>query len=1111
MKKSFIGVLLLVLVLFSGCVNKTEELKEVRAGAGILLEESKSGVQVSTEEKLWGAKVYIRGDVVRGDVITGKDYTTKIIKSEDGLEVNLQMRKQTKEKLKFTLNSEAKKIEIELKEGQRSRKRVASDLIIHAKYSHIWAWDKNGEIGNVFSTWPGGDMEAESNGWNTYTFYNTYNLKLLFSNNGSEKTSDLELIASGEYWYDGEEFLSENPDEEENDGDVDGIEIYAKYTHIWAWDKNGESGNLFSAWPGEAMEEVGVWHMYSFPDATSLKVLLNNNGSGQTGDLTISEEGQYWYDGTKLLRSNPDEDTTAPKVGVSPKAAKVEGDILYYEEETLSVGLEISDDQDTSPKAYYTTDGSTPGETDTLYGGATIPVSNGMELKVYLLDKDGNSAVESFVFELGVDITAPIVTASPVAGRYDEGTVLQVSLSATDNKDAEPNIYYTTNGDMPKAELSYLYNGEILEINSNKTIKVLSVDESGNERSKTFNYSIGKLNRNDFRQETIYFAMTTRFYDGDPSNNVNCWDEATWFNNPPSDPAWRGDFKGLIEKLDYIKALGFTAIWITPPVKNASGIDYHGYHAVDFTEIDPRYDSNGNGSGMDEYQNLIDEVHARDMKIIQDIVINHSGNFGEENLFPIFEMDPNLGENGGYANLDKPDLMKANMYLDEVSNAYFGSDYKDLISDIQYQARIATMKEDDTDVDKIYHHEKSMSYESYTEQIGQMAGDCVDLNTENPDVAAYLREAYNKYIDMGVDGFRIDTVKHVSRLSFNKEYIPQWNERGGKNFYMFGEVCTRVREVWNKGIAADSAPFYTWKESKNYPWGDELTNSASARQLWDDNADVSGQPTSNNAFLQGNIYHEPDYSMNSGMGVIDFAMHWNFYEARNAFSVALGGDKYYNDATWNVVYVDSHDYSPDESQKFRFDAGTDAWAENLSLMFTFRGIPCVYYGSEIEFQKGKPIDPADGDFRVPFAESGRAYYGDHLEGTVTASDFGEYQASGAVKETLEQPLSRHIRTLNKIRRVVPALQMGQYSTEGCEGSFAFKRRYTKDGVDSMALVSISGGATFSGVPNGRWVEVITGDVQTGSTVTSNATGKGNLRIYVLNGERIEGLDSPFIN
>lgn len=81
---------------------------------------------------------------------------------------------------------------------------------------------------------------------------------------------------------------------------------------------------------------------------------------------------------------------------------------------------------------------------------------------------------------------------------------------------------------------------------------------------------------NDFREESIYFVMTTRFYDGDSSNNVHCEHDAD-VGNGDDDPAWRGDFKGLIEKLDYIKALGFSAVWITPVVENASGYDYHGY------------------------------------------------------------------------------------------------------------------------------------------------------------------------------------------------------------------------------------------------------------------------------------------------------------------------------------------------------------------------------------------------------------------------------------------------------------------------------------------------------------------------------------------------------
>ena len=75
-----------------------------------------------------------------------------------------------------------------------------------------------------------------------------------------------------------------------------------------------------------------------------------------------------------------------------------------------------------------------------------------------------------------------------------------------------------------------------------------------------------KNTRSDFRDESIYFVMTTRFFDGDESNNTQCWENQSANQN---DPPWRGDFKGLIERLDYIKAMGFTTVWITPIVENA--------------------------------------------------------------------------------------------------------------------------------------------------------------------------------------------------------------------------------------------------------------------------------------------------------------------------------------------------------------------------------------------------------------------------------------------------------------------------------------------------------------------------------------------------------------
>ena len=591
--------------------------------------------------------------------------------------------------------------------------------------------------------------------------------------------------------------------------------------------------------------------------------------------------------------------------------------------------------------------------------------------------------------------------------------------------------------------------------------------------------------RTDLREDSIYFVITTRFYDGDESNNVHCWDDSQ-ANNPDTDPAWRGDFKGLIQKLDYIKALGFSAIWITPVVENASGYDYHGYHAFDFTKVDPRYESDDTS-----YQDLIDAAHEKGLKIVQDVVFNHSGNFGEATLAPMFTKD--------YSNLGSSDCMKV---IPDSTLAKNYSGYKSLLPADQYQARLAVMKEDVNDTAHNYHHDKSLSYGSYTEQTGQMAGDCVDINTENPSVVKYLTDAYSKYLDMGVDAFRMDTEKHINRWTLNHAFFPVFNQY--KNFHLFGEVCARYHGAYNEGGSSDSCFFYTWSETES-AWQNNWSNS-DWKSIYDNSVkhfqahqNRSFDQTSDNVYLNGLSYHTPDYSKANGTSTIDFPMHWAFKNASAAFGAAKGEDSLYNDATWAVTYVDSHDYGPDGQEKTRYQGGASAWAENMDLMFTFRGIPCIYYGSEIEFKKDVPIDVGPN---APLDKTGRAYFGDHLEGSVTASDYGKYTASGTVASTLDAPLSKHLEKLNQIRRAVPALQKGQYTTDSnyVSGNMAYIRRYTNSSVDSLACVTISDDATFKGLPNGTYIDAVTGDkkvVTDGTLSTSGASGQGNMRVYVL--------------
>ena len=649
----------------------------------------------------------------------------------------------------------------------------------------------------------------------------------------------------------------------------------------------------------------------------------------------------------------------------------------------------------------------------------------------------------------------------------------------------------------------------------------------------------------DMREETIYFVMTTRFYDGDTGNDVHCWDDGT-AGNGDDDPAWRGDFKGLGEKLDYIKALGFSAIWVTPVVTNASGYDYHGYHAMDLSTVDARYESSDY-----TYEDLIHDAHQKGMKIIQDVVLQHTGNFGESYFCNLFTKDTtkDLG------NLQES--LIPTQYLLDTYGLKSPEEYWAQKPGVQYQQRLNLMKNvtysgdngnstgpqpaaQDFSMDKIsqsdtynpnnYYHTgyfQSPNYDDWTTKFSQIAGDCVDLNTENPAVAEYVVDSYSKYMDMGVDGFRVDTVRHIPRLSlnimFNDQLMDAAKAAGKPNFYMFGEICTRYTSVWYRGHAEESTPYYTWKES-NSKWADSWNWGTSATDINDNmnlvlkhyleednyNGDMdSTQPKSDNAFLDGITYHGSDRSMASGMDAIDFQMHRMFGSAKNAYNFAVNNDQYYNDATYSVMYVDSHDYAPEQpDETTRFTGGTQTWAENMDLMFTFRGIPCVYYGSEVEFKKGELIDKG---LLISLENSGRAYFGDYLEGTVKATDFSEYTASGTVADTLASPLSKHLSKINAIRRAIPALQKGQYTASNTYvtgGDMSYVRRYTDDNTDSLALVSISSGATFKNIPNGKYVDAVTGDVKyvTDGTLTVPELAKANMRVYVCCASGFTGID-----
>ena len=956
--------------------------------------------------------------------------------------------------------------------------------------------------------------------------------------------------------------------------------------HVY-YENVNNSGAQTISYPGIPMKDTkDGWYNYTISDADSADIIFTIGDSYVTATMNRLA-GEWWFDQDTWYSWNPyeeEENTALVKKEDSDKskntktsdvttgiyASTNDGDGRYNKEDVTSVG------DDGSEKVGLSSIESTEEYIDTYVVKQDLAAAEDASITIHYYAANGEVPSIYYWNALPED-KETVWPGQPMTMETENW--YQYSFSGTDKINFLFTYGLSQTEDLTRKTGEWWYkDGTWYKSKPGESTK-----PGGDTKPDEPPIVIDKPDTYDFREETIYFLMTTRFYDGDKSNNVHCWDEVPE-QKASDDPAWRGDFKGLIEKLDYIKALGFSAIWITPVVENSSGLDYHGYHAMNFQKVDERYLSDDVS-----YQTLINAAHEKGLKIIQDVVFNHTGNFGETNLMPMFEK---VGDEADYG-----DINKCMRRIPQSEGGLLPDNYdtKGTMSDsdfagFQYQTRLALMKDTKDPVNtkdgkkvrndpKTFYHryDESFAWDYYTVQLGQMAGDCVDLDTENPIVAKYITDSYSKYINMGVDAFRVDTVKHISRLTFNNFFNPVYKAVGGDKFFMFGEVCTKSHQVWYRGETPPlSGAFYTWKESKDYDWTyyseeveaqydayakeepekvrsdfdkeleydnwrlqDETDrglahalNMQSAEAEYNDNAnDVMGknvkpagtaqaaQPVSTNAFLDGNKYHTPDTSMESGLNVIDFTMHWNFSNAKSAFdsvtknydyktgevggAITEGGDYCYNDSTWNVTYVDSHDYSPDGNFEYRYDKGTEAWAENMCLMFTFRGIPCIYYGSEVEFQAGLKIDPAAGD--KIFEHSGRAYYGDYLEGEVSASDFGEYTASGTVKETLEKDLCQQLIRLNKIRRAIPALQKGQYSLAdiSCgEGGMAFKRRYTTTDVDSYCLVAITGSAKFENVLNGEYTEVITGEKVsvTDGTLSVDAPGKGNMRVYVLDTE-----------
>lgn len=243
--------------------------------------------------------------------------------------------------------------------------------------------------------------------------------------------------------------------------------------------------------------------------------------------------------------------------------------------------------------------------------------------------------------------------------------------------------------------------------------------------------------------DVMYLIMTDRFADGDPANDGP--DHPAELAKPRG---WHGgDFKGILDHLDYLQSLGVTTVWITPVYSNAGEADsYHGYGATDLYAVDPHFGT------LDDLRALTEALHRRHMKLVLDTVPNH---IGPKHPWVADEPEPDWFH-GTAAHHNKA----VGEFAPLVNPHAAWRDQQDILE-------------------------------------GWFADTLPDMNQENPDVARYLIQNATWWVEQtGADGLRIDTFPYVGR--------PFWHEFHAQLHALYPRL-TSVGEVFNRDPVITSA------------------------------------------------------------------------------------------------------------------------------------------------------------------------------------------------------------------------------------------------------------------------------------------------------------------
>jgi glycosidase len=589
---------------------------------------------------------------------------------------------------------------------------------------------------------------------------------------------------------------------------------------------------------------------------------------------------------------------------------------------------------------------------------------------------------------------------------------------------------------------------------------------------------------NDLRRERIYSIILSRFFDADEANN--------FYNREhieKGDPHFRGDLKGAAEQLSYISGLGFTAVCVTPPVENRGGLDFMGFNAYDFSQTDPRLKSEDFS-----WQDFIDEAHRHNLKVFQTLVLNHTCNYGIRNEFFVprlplkfyrGDMKPewpyvfNFGNYKHKYRMDNdnpcaPEWFKAYLYRDQwgagpLVDQVTGETFPEY--NLHPERFFDT---DETTLDsELYHTYGWLSDESSVTQFivqnQHLDKNSLDLASENWRVKNIFIELGNRYIDRGVDGFRIQFARNMNRDDL-RHITDAWLQRR-PDLMIIADVAP---------VQSGFGVLYDEQEpSQLVPWWYTRTTK---------------YPLS------------PDFGEASKINVFDYGLFKTFSTSitqgmYQGLDDLLAKDWVYADSNSLVTFFHNYDLGPEPGNLTRFSS--DEWkaACAYNLMWTIRGVPCLLQGEEIAFQKGMPqtlVLPED-----KLSMTGKAYFGGHLE-------------SDQIANTQSHELFKQIKRLNQFREKIPALSLGlmENGSEFVSG-MSFVRNWNNG--ESYAVIGLSAfidqEITVERILPGNYIDAVTGNAQTVATSTRSITFEvkgSSAGIWVLNGPGKIGSDNAYL-